>query len=191
VRTHRHALRHLAAFALYTGILAASFAAVADAGFGALVGHPVAVVLIFWGYAIAVCLAVTGVVALFGGPAAGLVIALMVILGNTSSGGPVGRPMLGPVFAAMTPVLPQGAGLSMVRGALYFHGHGIAAGLLAIAVWGGLGLGLLVSAPSWRRPASPVTGHNAPAEGPEHGPERDIRSVPARSARSFGRRRHA
>jgi hypothetical protein len=146
VRSFPHAGRHLATFVLYSGVLAAAFAALGDAGFGALLGHPGSVFFVSWCYALAVCLAIAGVASLLGRPVALLVIVGLVGLGNTSSGGPIGRPMLDPFFSSLTPILPQGAGLTLLRGALYFHGRGDGEGLLSLAVWAAAGLVLLAGA---------------------------------------------
>ena len=132
--------------ALYTALLAAVFATVADVGLGALTGDPGYLFLIFWAYATAVCFAIAGIAARLGMAVALLVIVTIVILGNTSAGGPVGRPLLNSFYAALTPIFPQGAGLTMVRGTAYFGGHGIATAAPTLAVWGGIGPVLLAAA---------------------------------------------
>lgn len=62
------------------------------------------------------------------------------VLGNPSSGGPVGEPLLPGFFAALTPVVPQGGAMSAIRGVLYFNGNGIVPGLLCLAAWGLVGI---------------------------------------------------
>ena len=128
VRDLRHAAERVVFLTLYTALLSAVFVTVADAGFGALSADPGSLFLVFWAYATAVCLAITGVAARLGSAASLLVTLAMVILGNTSAGGPVARPLLNSFFSALTYVFPQGAGLSMVRGALYFGGRGLSTG---------------------------------------------------------------
>ena len=49
-------------------------------------------------------------------------------------------------FAALNPLLPQGAALSALRGVQYFGDHGIGAGLLCLVIWAAVGLGLLGAA---------------------------------------------
>lgn len=134
----------------YTALLSAVFAVVVDAGFGALVGHPGPLFLVFWGYTTAVCLAVTGIAARLGTAATLAVVLVMVILGNTSAGGPVPRPLLNGFFSSLTPVFPQGAGLTMVRGVQYFGGYGLTGAAPTLTVWGGAGL-LLLTATALRR----------------------------------------
>jgi hypothetical protein len=145
-RNLRGVIRTVVVLVLYTAILAATFTAVADAGFGALTGHAFGLFLAFWAYAAAVSIAIAGVALCLGMPSALVVILAVVILGNTSAGGPVGRPLLSPFYSSLTPVLPQGAGLSIVRGVVYFDGRGIGEGYLALLMWGGAGLVLMVLA---------------------------------------------
>jgi hypothetical protein len=93
-------------------------------------------------YAAAVCLAVTGLLALLGrGPI--VLIIVLIALGNPSSGGPVPRPLLNGFYSALNPVLPQGAALSTLRGVQYFGGQGIDLGLLCLLIWVLAGLALL------------------------------------------------
>lgn len=146
VHTVGDALRNLTCFVLYAAILAAAFVAVTDAGFGALVGHPGWLLLILWAYGAAVSLAIAGLATLFGRPTALTVIVLIVMLGNTSCGGPVGRPLLDAPFSTLTPVVPQGAGLDLLRGALYFRGNGVGGGAITLAVWAGIGVLLMLGA---------------------------------------------
>jgi hypothetical protein len=70
----------------------------------------------------------------------------LTIVGNTSAGGPIPRPMLNSFYSALTYVFPQGSGMTMVRGTSYFHGNGIAGGIPTLAAWGGTGVLLLASA---------------------------------------------
>jgi hypothetical protein len=146
VHTVRDALRNLTCFVLYAAILAAAFVAVTDAGFGALVGHAGWLFLILWAYGAAVSIAIAGLVTVLGRPIALTVVVLIVLLGNTSCGGPVGRPLLDAPFSTLTPVVPQGAGLDLLRGGLYFHGDGVGSGAVTLAVWCGIGVLLLFGA---------------------------------------------
>ncbi len=158
VRHHVDAWGRAVFLALYAGLLAAVFGALADSGLGALVGHPAFLFLVFWACSVAVCLAISGVSALLGGRLAIVVIVATVMLGNTSSGGPVGRPLLSTLYSSLTPIFPQGAGLTMVRGANYFASHGVASGGTTLAVWGGVGLVLLIGAGlrnQWRAKSLP------------------------------------
>ena len=62
------------------------------------------------------------------------------VLGNPSSGGPVGEPLLPGFFAALAPVVPQGGAMSAIRSILYFNGNGALPGLLDLVAWGILGI---------------------------------------------------
>jgi hypothetical protein len=75
-----------------------------------------------------------------------VLILVLICLGNPSSGGPVPRPLLNGFYAALNPVLPQGAALSVVRGIQYFGGRGIDLGLLCLLIWVLAGLALLGAA---------------------------------------------
>jgi ABC-type multidrug transport system permease subunit len=109
---------------------------------GDLVGHFGFLFLTLWLFAVAVCLAVTGLSALVG-LASIVLILVLIILGNPSSGGPVPRPLLNGFYSGLNPVLPQGAALSALRGVPYFGDRGIDLGLLCLLIWVLAGLALL------------------------------------------------
>ena len=159
LRGARHLLQRIGTLALYSAAAAAAYVLFVDAVFGALTGHAGWLFLALWGYTLAIALAASGVSALLG-TAAGMILALLfVLLGNTSAGGAVGRPLLNPFFSALTPILPHGAGLSVIRGIQYFDGHGIGAGVLHLTLWGTAGITLLaVAAARGKRTAEPAHG---------------------------------
>ena len=105
-------------------------------------GHFSLLFLILWLFAAAVCLAVTGVAAVAGIPAAAVLTAVFIFLGNTISGGGVPRPLLNGFYSVLTPVLPHGAALSVLRGVQYFGDRGNGPGLLCLAIWAVAGLAL-------------------------------------------------
>jgi hypothetical protein len=107
-----------------------------------LVGHFALLFLTLWLSVAAVCLAVTGLSALVGLASIVLVLVL-IILGNPSSGGPVPRPLLNGFYSGLNPVMPQGAALSALRGVQYFGDSGIDLGLLCLLIWALAGLALL------------------------------------------------
>jgi hypothetical protein len=72
-----------------------------------------------------------------------VLILVLIILGNPSSGGPVPRPLLNGFYSGLNPVLPQGAALSALRGVQYFGDRGIDLGLLCLLIWVLAGLALL------------------------------------------------
>jgi hypothetical protein len=143
---------------VYSALLSAAVTVFADVVYGALAGHFWFLFLTLWLYAAAVCLAITGFAALAGPLPSVVLIGLFIAFGNTSSGGAVPRPLLNGFFAALNPVLPQGAALSALRGVQYFGDRGLGAGLLALAIWAAAGLALLGVAGlrASRRRAAPV-----------------------------------
>ena len=143
VRGPRGAFARVGLVLGYAALLSVVVTIFADVAFGDLAGHFGLLFLTLWLYVLAVCLAVTGLSAL-AGPLASIVLVLMlIILGNPSSGGPVPRPLLNGFYSALNPVLPQGAGLSALRGVQYFGDRGIDLGLLSLLIWALAGLALL------------------------------------------------
>jgi hypothetical protein len=132
---------------------------IVDAGYGAVTGNSGPLFLIFWAYSTAVCLAITGVAARVGTAVSLFVILVMVALGDTSAGGPRPRPLLNGFFSALTPVFPQGAGVTMARGVQYFGGNGLGDAAPTLAVWGGIGL-LLLAGAALRHYGHPVMGRH-------------------------------
>ncbi len=134
------ALARLGLVLAYAAVLSLIVTFCADIGYGALAGHFWPLFLTLWLFVAAVCLAVSGVAARAGMAVTGLLIVVLVLFGNTSSGGAVPRPLLNGFYSALNPVLPQGAALSAVRGVQYFGGRGIGASLLCLAIWAAAGL---------------------------------------------------
>jgi hypothetical protein len=139
----RGALKRLGLMTVHTALLSAAITLFTDVVYGALAGHFWFLFLTLWLYVVAVCLAITGFAALAGPLASIVLIGLFIAFGNTSSGGPVPRPLLDGFFSALNPVLPQGAALSALRGVQYFGDRGIGTGLLCLTIWAAAGLVLL------------------------------------------------
>jgi hypothetical protein len=89
VRHPRDALRHLGVVVLYAALLSVAVTLLTDLAFGTLVGHFGFLFLTLWLFVLAMCLAVTGFAALAGPLASIVLILLLIIFGNPSSGGPV------------------------------------------------------------------------------------------------------
>jgi hypothetical protein len=142
VRGLRGALERLGLVLVYAALLSVVVTLFADVALGDLVGHFGFLFLTLWLFAVAVCLAVTGLSALVG-LASIVLILVLIILGNPSSGGPVPRPLLNGFYSGLNPVLPQGAALSALRGVQYFGDRGIDLGLLCLLIWVLAGLALL------------------------------------------------
>jgi hypothetical protein len=145
VRGLRGALARLGLVLVYAALLSVVVTLFADLALGDLVGHFGLLFLTLWLSVVAVCLAATGLSALVGLASIVLVLVL-IILGNPSSGGPVPRPLLNGFYSGLNPVMPQGAALSVVRGVQYFGGRGIDLGLLCLLIWVLAGLALLGAA---------------------------------------------
>jgi hypothetical protein len=143
VRGLRGALARVGLVVVYAASLSVVVTLFADVALGDLVGHFGFLFLTLWLYVTAVCLAVTGFSALAGPLASLVLILVLIILGNPSSGGPVPRPLLNGFYSGLNPVVPQGAALSALRGVQYFGDRGIDLGLLCLLIWALAGLGFL------------------------------------------------
>jgi hypothetical protein len=160
----RGALKRLGLVMVHAALLSAAITLFTGVVYGALAGHFWFLFLTLWLYAVAACLAITGIAELAGPLASIVLIGLFIAFGNTSSGGAVPRPLLDGFFSALNPVLPQGAALSALRGVQYFRDRGTGTGLLCLTIWTAAGLVLLGVAglrESRHRPA--VTGAAAMA----------------------------
>jgi hypothetical protein len=124
----------------YTSLLDAVVTGLADGALHALVGSPGQVFLVLWAYTLAVGGAVTGVAAAFGSVAGVVLMIFLVIAGNPSSGGPVAPALLPPFFRTLSPYIPQGGGLWLLRDVLYFGSHELTRGAACLLAWGGSGL---------------------------------------------------
>src|SRR4029077_18246768 len=111
VRGPHSALARVGLVALYAASLSAVVTLFADVALGDLVGHFGFLFLTLWLFVIAVCLAVMGLSVLAGQLASIVLVLVLIILGNPSSGGPVPRPLLNGFYSGLNPVMPQGAAL--------------------------------------------------------------------------------
>ncbi|MFF5520284.1 DUF3533 domain-containing protein [Streptomyces coeruleorubidus] len=105
----------------------------------------------------AATLALQGV---FGTIGIGLVILLVVILGNPSAGGALPPPLLPPFWKAIGPALPPGAGTWSTRSIAYFENNALTTPILVLVAWAVVGAAITVAASAGRR---------APAHGSPHG----------------------
>lgn len=81
-----------------------------------------------------------------GGPIGiGAAVALLMLLGVSSSGGAVGSGFEPGFYATISPLLPPGAALTAIRNVVYFDGAATRGPLLVLGAWAvaGLGFGLL------------------------------------------------
>ncbi|MGU3410224.1 hypothetical protein ACLBWP_08965 [Microbacterium sp. M1A1_1b] len=131
---------------LYAGLLAGLITLWIDSALGAVTVGPWAVMGVLWLTGVAIGGAVTGVAAL-GGTIAALAMTLaLVILGNTSSGGPLGIHVLNDFFQTLYAVFPQGGALDLLRSVQYFDGAAVAAPIIRLAIWAVAGVLLTLTA---------------------------------------------
>lgn len=123
----------------YSALLAGGVTLYVDVILGALIGHPWQVFGALWLYAMAVAGAITGVAAAFGTAASLGLTGFLVIVGNAAAAGPVGRPLLSEFYSTFSTIVPQGAGVSLLRSVVYFGGHGSQTPLLTLVLWGAAG----------------------------------------------------
>lgn len=99
----------------------------------------------------AAALALQGV---FGTIGIGLVILLVVILGNPSAGGALPPPLLPPFWKAIGQALPPGAGTWSTRSIAYFDNNAMTGPLLVLAAWAVTGAAITLAAAALRRRAN-------------------------------------
>ena len=149
----------LALLLLYA-VVAGLLAGLVGATSGAFAGHGWTVALGGGALALAVSWFTAGALRLLGPAGAGLSGVLVIALGFPSSGGATAPQMLPTVWRTLSPLLPPGAAVPLLRNLVYFDGHAIGGPLLTLGVFALLGLvGCLVPRRSDRsRPAEPTTG---------------------------------
>jgi hypothetical protein len=126
----------LAGFAVIGGILSV---VMLRAAFGVFSGHVFALCAIAALTIFASGAAAAGIQAAAGPAGTGLVILVLVILGNSASGGPFARPLLPGLWRTIGGLLPPGASVDLTRSALFFDGARIAGPILVLIVWAGVG----------------------------------------------------
>ncbi|MFB7935102.1 MULTISPECIES: DUF3533 domain-containing protein [Streptomyces] len=99
---------------------------------------------------------------IFGTIGIGLVILLVVILGNPSAGGALPPPLLPPFWKAIGPALPPGAGTWATRSIAYFENNAMTTALLVLAAWAVAGAALTLVAAALRKRADTTPPAQAP-----------------------------
>ncbi|RYJ05290.1 MAG: hypothetical protein EON52_12330, partial [Actinomycetales bacterium] len=125
---------------LYAGVLAALITLWIDVVLGAVTVDPWSVFAILWLTGLAIGGAVTGVAALGGTIAALALTIALVVLGNTSSGGPLGVHVMNGFFQALYYVFPQGDALDLLRSVQYFDGAAVSAPIIWLSIWAAAGI---------------------------------------------------
>ncbi len=120
---------------IFTGLLSAGAAWWENIVLGGITHQPWQVLGLLWLYTLAVGGAITGVAALLGSFASIGLIILLVVFGNSSSGGPVGTGMQDDFFQGIALVFPQGAALDALRSVVYFDGAAAGWPIARLAIW--------------------------------------------------------
>ncbi|MFJ4075964.1 hypothetical protein [Curtobacterium sp. NPDC089991] len=131
---------------LYAGLLAGLITLWIDSALGAVTVGPWAVFGTLWLTGVAIGGAVTGVAAVGRTIAALVMMLALVLLGNTSSGGPLGIHVLNDFFQTLYYVFPQGDALDLLRSVQYFDGAAVAAPIIRLSIWAVAGILLTLTA---------------------------------------------
>jgi hypothetical protein len=119
---------------------------VLDAGLGALTGSPWTLIATGALVAAAFVLTVAALHALLGLPGTGVAAGALLVVGNAVNGSTVPILMLPTGYRQIAPWLPNAAAVHTFRSDVYFHGNGIGQPLLALGLWVGAALIILVIA---------------------------------------------
>jgi hypothetical protein len=165
--TTRRAIIRLIVLIPYALLSGLAGAIVVGPVLGALTGHLIAIAAL--GALIVYCAAVvtTAFQVLLGTVGVGLTLILFVVLGNPSAGGAYPAPLLPGFWRAISPALPNGAGVQALRRIVYFGSYGITGNLIIIALYIVTGMTVAITGTSLlsRRVTTGTTGSdNSPTE---------------------------
>ena len=133
--TTRRAIIRLIVLVPYAILSGLAGAIIVGPVLGALTGHLIAISAL--GALIVYCAATVtmGFQVLLGTLGVGLTLILFVVLGNPSAGGAYPPPLLPGFWRAISPALPNGAGVQALRHIVYFGSYGITGNLTIIALY--------------------------------------------------------
>jgi hypothetical protein len=133
--TTRRAIIRLIVLVPYAILSGLAGAIIVGPVLGALTGHFLAISAL--GALIVYCAAVVtmGFQVLLGTLGVGLTLILFVVLGNPSAGGAYPAPLLPGFWRAISPALPNGAGVEALRHIVYFGSNGITGNLIIIVLY--------------------------------------------------------
>lgn len=135
------------AFAVITG---AALAAIADAGFGAVSGHPWQVGAISAAISYAVATATAVLTRLLHGLGIGVAGLAFTVIGNATGGGALNWHYLPGGWRWISQMLPSGAGVTALIDIEYFGSRHLGPVLLALGLWIVVGLLLIIALPVLR-----------------------------------------
>ncbi|NUS73741.1 MAG: DUF3533 domain-containing protein [Corynebacteriales bacterium] len=133
----------LALYALASGLAGAI---IVGPTLDALPGHFTALWFIGALLVFAVGAATMALQALFGIAGIGVAILFFVVLGNPSAGGPYPATLLPSFWATIGPLLPPGAGTTIVRNTVYFNGHDTAQAYWVLTAYAVVGVAVTLGA---------------------------------------------
>jgi uncharacterized phage infection (PIP) family protein YhgE len=140
-------------FAAFAGLVAAVSV---DAVVGALRGHFWAVAGVAALLALAVAAIAHGLGRLAGIAGVAGAAVVLILLGQSSSGGALTFELEPGFYGAISQLLPQGAAISAMRNSVYFHGAHTLIPLLVLGAWAAAGVALGFTGDALRRAPAPA-----------------------------------
>ncbi|MBS1895379.1 MAG: DUF3533 domain-containing protein [Actinobacteria bacterium] len=145
-RSRKLAATRVLALAAYAGLSGILGTLLVQDVIGTLEGSTIALMGVGTLIVFATGAATAALQSLFGVAGTALAIVLFVAIGNPSSGGPLASQLLTHGFwADVGPLLPPGAGTTLVRNVVYFGGNAIGGALLVLTAYAALGAALTIA----------------------------------------------
>jgi hypothetical protein len=150
LRSHRIAAERIGGLAAFSVAAGFAGALIADQAFGAITAHFWQLAAIGMLISFATAAATAGLQSLIGVAGTLVCMVAFVMFGNAASGGAYQGIFIPGFWRAIGPWLPSGAGVSSLRGAVYFDGANITGRLLVLGGYAAGGVLIAVLA-GWRR----------------------------------------